>query len=611
MAIINLLSPSESRKIAAGESIERPAHIVKELLENALDAGATSISVHIKQAGKQQIRIIDNGCGMDEVDAQLCFQPHATSKITTVNDLEAISTYGFRGEALASVAAVSKVMLRTKQASSQTGVLISYTEDKLIHKETIACPIGTELVVEDLFYNMPARKKFLKQDETEWNAIGQVVDAFCLSHPEVHFKLFHNEKNALSAPPVATAKDRAAQAWGSDIAQALLPLNYVDDRTGIAIQGFTSNHQFWRYGKTNMYFFINNRWIKNSELSKAVLKGYLGVLPDGRFPAAILFLTLNQAEIDVNIHPKKEEVRFSKPGLIATAITNAVKATLSDHTNSHFTRRIEPENISDSMRPPHSQTVPTFTAGPYNAAPLEKEPSQADFIPLEFFNWAPAFASTKTQIANSTQPQDASFVPIPDLGVTAKPYQLLGQILQTYILCAHNDDLIIIDQHAAHERILYEKRTHYFDKAQGTQLLFPEVVTLNQALVEHLITEQAFFSQQGIIFDALGTHEVVVRAAPPQLRGPSLKEVITDAAHFIAQHGSLDRSVFSSKFNEHMHSHMACKAAIRAGHQLTTEEMTALINDLMSVENRFICVHGRPTLWTISKAEIEKKFRRS
>lgn len=601
MANIKLLSPSEARKIAAGESIERPAHIVKELIENAIDAGSTAITLHIKQSGKQQIRIVDNGCGMDAIDARACFQPHATSKITSVDDLETIATYGFRGEALASIAAVSMVVLRTKQASDQTGVLISYTEDQLLSTETIACSVGTEIVIEDLFYNMPARKKFLKQDETEWNATQSVVDAFCFSHIGIHFKLYHNEKLVFNAPPVASVRDRAAQGWGTDMAQALIPLAHIDDRTGIAVNGFISNHQFWRYGKTHLCFFVNNRWVKNTELSKALLKGYLNVLPDGRFPAGIIFLTLNQAEIDVNIHPKKEEVRFSKPGIITTAITNAVKETLNAQITQHFVPTTP--RTQQPYQAPTSWAIPTYDNMPQQSA-LHKP-----FVPLETFSFEPAFLSQPIKIV--TQEQQA-IITSATAGVVQKAnYQVLGQVMQTYILCHHQNELIIIDQHAAHERILYERKTHYFDEAHGTQLIFPEVVTLNPMLVEHLLTAQTFFGAQGIIFDALGTHEIAVRTAPPQLRGPSLTELLTDAAHFIAQHGNLDRASFNNKFNEHMHSHMACKAAVRAGCALTQVEMEALINDLMSVDNRFICVHGRPTLWTISKTELEKKFQRS
>ncbi len=353
MPNIQLLSPAEARKIAAGEVIERPAHIVKELIENALDAGATSISLYATQAGKTQLRIVDNGHGMDPVDARACFLPHATSKITALDDLETINTYGFRGEALASVAAISKVTLTTKRTVDQLGIKITYTEDTLTAEEVIACPTGTEFIIDDLFYNTPARKKFLKQDETEWNAIQQAFYAFCFSHTAIHFKLYHNEKLQLNAPAVATAKDRAAQLWGPDAADFFIPLEpaAIDDKLGLQISGFISNHQFWRYGKTHTHFFVNNRWVKNTELSKALFKGYLGVLPPERFPGALIFFTVNQAEIDVNIHPKKEEVRFSKPGLITTALTNAVKATLGKMVNDHLQPADLAQQFSTSYMP--------------------------------------------------------------------------------------------------------------------------------------------------------------------------------------------------------------------------------------------------------------------
>jgi len=614
MPHINLLSPAEARKIAAGEVIERPAHIIKEIIENALDASATAITLHLAKAGKQQIRIIDNGCGMDEADAQACFLPHATSKIKGVNDLETVETFGFRGEALTSIAAVSRVTLRTRQAGEQVGREVVYTEDRLISIAPIACPVGTELIIEDLFYNTPARKKFLKQDDTEWNAIQQAVFAFCFSHPGVHFKLYHNGKLTLNAPAVATARDRAAQVWDAQTADHFIPLVSTTQDT-LTLTGAISDHQFWRYGKTHQFFFVNNRWVKNAEFSKALVRGYLGILPPERFPGAIIFINTNQAELDVNIHPKKEEVRFSRPGLVFTAIMQAVKATL----DAAVTKRFTPASMAEVQLPPlheafgmpekriSSPAVPvqyqtahhedgTRSEGPMQAItfPPQRPPTSVHYAP------EPLFTGIQQELAPTKPIEQAAEV----------EYRVLGQLMDTYILCARRDELVIIDQHAAHERILYERRTHYFDEAHGITLLFPEVVTLGPALTTHLMEWQGFFAKQGIQFDALGTHEIAVRTSPPQLRGPALAEVLTSAAHFIAEHGSLDRAAFPMKFNEHVHSHMSCKAAVRSGDTLAPAAMQQLINDLMSVENRFVCVHGRPTMWTIAKSELEKKFRR-
>ncbi len=636
MPIIQLLAPSEARKIAAGEVIERPAHMVKELVENAIDAGATSISLYADHAGKKQLRIIDNGCGMDKDDARTCFLPHATSKITHLHDLETINTFGFRGEALASIAAISKVTLISKRMGDQLGIKITYTEDSVVSEEQIACPPGTEFIIDELFYNTPARKKFLKSDETEWHAIQQTMHAFCFSHPGVHFKLYHNEKLILNAPSVATARDRAAQIWGPDVSSFFVPLTKEKQDNGIYISGFITNHQFWRYGKTHINFFVNNRWVKNTELGKSLLKGYLGVLPPDRFPGALLFFNINQAEIDVNIHPKKEEVRFSKPGILTTVLTNAVKETLSGTVNKRFqnaTAQVLEPAFMPTIKP---QTLPAYTPWPMT----EHKITMPDIFDLEPSALPPLTGrpSTNSGGADSTvQESEQSHLSdnqslqnyITDKfenplllslskdasqrwkSGTIQTYRVLGQLMNTYILCAHHNELVIVDQHAAHERILYERRASYFDEAHGSLLLFPERIRLSPQLVQHLLTVQEFFGTQGIHFDALGDNEIAVRSAPPQLRGPSLTTVLTDAAYFIEEHGSLDRAAFNSKFNEHVHSHMACKAAVKAGDQLTQQAMEQLITDLMTVDNRFICVHGRPTLWSIGKQELEKKFRRN
>ncbi len=614
MPNIQLLSPSEARKIAAGEVIERPAHMVKELLENAIDAGATSISLYATQAGKTQLRIIDNGCGMDAADARACFLPHATSKIAVLEDLETISTYGFRGEALASIAAISKVTLITKRTTDQLGVKITYTEDTLSSEEQVACSTGTEFIIDDLFYNTPARKKFLKQDETEWNAIQQAVHAFCFSHTHIHFKIYHNHKQQLNAPSVASARDRAAQIWGPDVADFFIPIKSasITDQLGLHITGFVTNHQFWRYGKTHTNFFVNNRWVKNTELNKALFKGYLGVLPPERFPGALIFFTINQAEIDVNIHPKKEEVRFSKPGIVTTALTNAVKETLNNAVTEHFQAPSVPRCPEDSTTSFMPEMKPFPIQQINNPWPMnEHSIAMPDVFDLEQHP-ASLPIQKHTAVPQIFQPQEDSptQLEVTPAATESPPYRVLGQLMNTYILCSHHDELVMIDQHAAHERVLYERRTSFFDEAHGSLLLFPEVITLTASLIQHLLTWQEFFGKQGILFDALGTNEIAIRSAPPQLRGPSLTTVLTDAAYFIEEHGSLDRAAFTSKFNEHVHSHMACKAAVKAGDTLSLPAMEQLIKDLMDVDNRFICVHGRPTLWSLNKQEIEKKFRR-
>ena len=644
MAKINLLPSHEARKIAAGEVVERPSHIIKELVENALDAGATSITLYLEEAGKKLIRLVDNGSGMDEQDARICFQPHATSKITQLDDLETIATFGFRGEALASIAAVSNVTLVTKLAGSDEQSLatrVTYTEDRLLDQQAVAGHVGTDISIHELFYNTPARKKFLKQDETEWNVVQQTMYAFCLSNLSVSFKIFHNNKMMLNAPAVATLKDRAAQVWGTDIAANLIPCA-GDDRF-FAVSGCISHHQFWRYGKTHLFFFVNNRWVKNSEFGKALLKGYLNVLPRDRFPAGIIFITVDPREIDVNIHPKKEEVKVSKPGVLTSLITQCVRETLdarvdklagdSSNVVQNKLRTEQFSALSDKFDSGHAIPLKSFETPVFASATtrlLRTSGGQEQFAGnLSDYMTSLTHVGTQPPLILSLSKGMSEQAVLLQNPLTLSPSQdgvvgskgmsatkqvpattILGQLFNTYILVQKEHELIMVDQHAAHERVLYEKYTEYFDASHGTLLLFPEVVTLTKELVDAILPWQDFFEKQGIQFDALGSRELAVRSAPPQLRGPSLRDLITDAAHFVLEHGTLDRTLLSTRFNEHMHSHMACKAAVKAGDVLTQEQMRQLLDDLLLVSNRFICVHGRPTMWTLSQQDIEKHFRR-
>ncbi len=620
MAKINLLAPHEARKIAAGEVVERPSNIIKELVENAIDAGATSITLYLEEAGKKLIRLVDNGSGMDQQDARTCFQPHATSKITQLDDLETIVTFGFRGEALASIAAVSNVTLVTKIAGSDEQSLatrVTYTEDRLLDQQAVAGHVGTDISIQDLFYNTPARKKFLKQDETEWNVVQQTMYAFCLSNLNVNFKLFHNSKMMLNAPAVTTLKDRAAQIWGTDIAANLIPCA-GDDRF-FAVNGCISHHQFWRYGKTHLFFFVNNRWVKNSEFGKALLKGYLNVLPRDRFPAGIIFITVDSREIDVNIHPKKEEVKVSKPGVLTSLITQCIRETLDARVDTlgQVSKPLESfETLAGTKAP--TSFIRTSGGQEQFAGNLSDYMTSLTHVgtqpPLILSLSKDGLVGSKGMGQGQSLALQNPLTLSPSKGMSATKQvsatTILGQLFNTYILVQKEHELIMVDQHAAHERVLYEKYTEYFDASHGTLLLFPEVVTLTKELVDAILPWQEFFGKQGIQFDALGSRELALRSAPPQLRGPSLRDLITDAAHFVLEHGTLDRTLLTTRFNEHVHSHMACKAAVKAGDVLTQEQMRQLLDDLLLVSNRFICVHGRPTMWTISQQDIEKHFRR-
>lgn len=606
---IKVLAPDQAQKIAAGEVIERPAHVVKELIENALDAQATQISLYIEKAGKQLIRIVDNGCGMSADDAHLCFLPHATSKLTSIQELETVSSFGFRGEALASISAISKVTLITRQVDAPSGLLIQYTEGEVQEEKEVACNVGTDLAIADLFYNIPVRRKFLKHDDTEWNQIQTLVYAVCISNLSLAFKLFHDGKLILNAPPAASIKDRLCQIWDFNFAQHMIPLPAPTQTLDwLSVTGFISNHHFWRYGKNNIFFFVNNRWIKNSELSKALLKGYYNVLPPGKYPAAFITITVDKTLVDINCHPKKEEVRFIKPASVETQITTIVKQALEQNLSQKLSQHTplpqhqEPQatvTLPQTITPIPTQQVTRVHHQPYNPPISEPEPTS--------FSWLPPLPITPLKQSTCTIEQQQA---TPVDNQTALRGSIIGQLFNTYIMIDNDNELLMIDQHAAHERILYEKLIKNFENKEGTQLLFPEIVSLSREQLAALVVEKTFFSHQGLELEQISSTEIIIKTAPPQLYNTSLKEFFAEVVAFIEEHELLDRELFRKKLNEHVHSHMACKAAIKAGDVLTHEQMHNLVQNLQQTEKRFICIHGRPTMWSVSKEEIEKHFRR-
>lgn len=619
---IKILPPQEAQKIAAGEVVERPANVVKELIENSIDAGATQISLYIKKAGKELIRVIDNGCGMSTEDAKLSFHLHATSKISTINDLQTIRSFGFRGEALSSISSVSTVTLQTKQQSEEQdlGTLLEYSHDEVLREEHISMPAGTDISVADLFYNIPARKKFLKRDETEWNQIQAIFHAFCLSNLNIHFKLFNNEKLILNAPPVKTVKDRTSQIWGYNFSQNLLPLSQnqtaISRHTWFSFSGFISNHNFWRYGKTHIFFFVNNRWIKNLELSKALMKGYLNVLPPQKFPAGFVFLTVESEHLDFNVHPKKEEVRFTKPRAIQDALAFLVKETLQKNLNKTINITPEKPVIQEKTKSYEAslqinQPIPQQTREKKNVFDSEKQIKQT-LPPLpEFLDLAQkSLKKQDEQYHCQTKPleQQKAFL---EKTITPDPTgKIIGQLYNTYILIEQENAFVLIDQHAAHERILYEKYLKHFEKKDGVRLLFPQVIKLPEEELALILKEKEFFFNQGFEIEAFGDQELAIKTSPPKIKGQDIKEIILQAIAFIQENEILEEEVFRKKLNEHVHSHLACKSAIKAGDNLEQSQILQLIKDLQSVENRLICVHGRPTTWSIPKIEVEKKFRR-
>ncbi len=656
---IKVLAFDQAQKIAAGEVIERPVNVVKEVIENSIDAGATQVYLYIEKAGKQLIRVVDNGCGMSVTDAKNCFLSHATSKISNIDELETIDSYGFRGEALASISAISKIKLITRptichpavsaiaesegrelesgsilpQENASLGVEIEYENSRLISEKSISCNFGTDLQIHDLFYNIPVRKKFLKQDETEWNQVQTLFYAFCLSHLKIHFKLYNDGKLVLNAPPVNSIQDRITQIWDHNFSQNLIELGAKPNNNllqadasqeqsndllpgWIKFRGCISNHNFWRYGRTHIFFFVNNRWVKNPELSKGLLKGYLNVLPHDKFPAAFIFIDIDKTLVDINCHPKKEEVRFLKPLTVQNMLQEIVKSTLAQNLSKQIlpgfigqnfaiqdvgsqnsTQNIEHEHKTENLHTQAFLEQPNFHRrqnffGPIVESYLEPSQRQTN-LPV----YGQSSVTVNVSQTQAVQPE-------------VQAYKIIGQLFKTYILIENKDNFVIIDQHAAHERIIYENLLKNFEHKQGIRLLFPEILNLTEQQIKSLLECKDFFSEQGIDFEVIGKNDISIKTSPPKISKTSLKELFMHAIEFIQENEKLDKEIFRKKLNEHMHSQISCKSAVKAGDELTFAQMRQLIDDLNKCENRIICVHGRPTTWIVSKFEVEKNFKR-
>lgn len=592
MAKIKQLPLHEAQKIAAGEVIERPANVVKELIENAIDAGATQITLNLENAGMSSITIIDNGCGMSAEDARLCIQQYATSKITTVDDLHSTTTFGFRGEALASIAAVSRLTIITKEQESEQGIKLECLESAVISESPTPCNTGSSFIIKDLFYNIPARKKFLKKEETEWRLIQLIASAFCLDYLRIHFKVIHNDRVILNCPATDTLSARIAQLWDNSLAQQMITLEGGHAEGDVKVRGMISNHQYARYDRNSIFIFVNNRWVKNVPLSRALIKGYLNVIPQDKFPAACIFINVDAEQLDVNIHPRKEEVQFLHPRIVEATLTTAVKEALENHLSRQLNQKIS------FAQPSERQSYSNQFAYAFQAPPFE---SVARTVPSAFTHSAAAIQPTTTAPAiNSSFLQESNEL----------PYSIIGQYHKTYLLIEREDGLFLIDQHAAHERVLYEQFKSRMGSIATVSLLFPEIMHCSPQELALIEPHLAQLAQLGIQAEPFGADQLIIQATPVHCKNSPIQEIIRATIAWIAEHQSVDPEQFSRLLNEHVHSHMACKAAVKAGDILTIEQMQQLLADLNKTDNRFSCPHGRPTGWLLALQEIEKKFKR-
>jgi DNA mismatch repair protein MutL len=628
MPRIKQLPPEEAQKIAAGEVIERPANVVKELIENSLDAGATRITLYIEKAGKKLIRIVDDGCGMDEIDARACFTHHATSKITSVHDLHTISTFGFRGEALSSIASVSHITLTTKTIDADPSIRsatqdegatrLELSEGRILSQEKASAPTGTDISIRDILFNVPVRKKFLKTDDTEWRHILHLVHAVALSRRDVHITLYHEGKQILNCPPVTDYLARAAQLWDADLAPAMIHCSAQE--RGITIEGMISDHTTYRYDRNALYFFVNGRWIKNYTLSRALMKGYANAIPASQFPTASLMITIDPAQIDVNIHPRKEEVQFLHPKIVEQIIEMAVKAALETRLSAILAKRVQ---IAPRSAMPFTQEVPrTSSYVPYDFSASESAFSnpfvESSVTPIRDIsilpdrnpqgerNVAPPFILSSDSVSKDEREHEQAVAVTKDETV----HTVLGIYDKTYIMLSTEDGILFIDQHAAHERILYEQFRARFTNTAIITLMFPHTLTFPRETLDMLESHLDLLNENGIHCKRQNDSTLIITATPVYLKNASFKDLIDEIFTHIREYGAADEASIKKQLQEKIHAQMACAAAVKAGDELSAEQIQKLLSDLAQTENRSTCPHGRPTSWLLNHDDLIKKFQR-
>lgn len=646
MAQIHVLDSETIDKIAAGEVVERPASVVKELVENAIDAGASAITVEAKDGGIEFIRVTDNGCGMEAEQIRKAFLRHATSKIENADDLMKISSLGFRGEALSSISAVSKVEVITKTADDLTGIRIVL--EGAIEKsfEEIGAPNGTTFIMRNLFFNTPVRRKFLKQPATEGGYITDLMEHLALSRPDISFKFILGNQTRFHTSGNGDLKEVIYRIYGREIAASLVPIQFEKD--GIKIEGYLGKSVLVRSNRNFEIYYINGRFIKSNLISKAIEEGYKEYLMQHKFPFCVLHITMDAMGVDVNVHPTKIDVRFSDGmafcAILSEAVQNALTekemipdATFDDEKLAQKEeKRLRMESYKERTPEPfelqRSNTYKVMEEAKYQA----NTPKMQEFMQNPVWNRVLNsedteemldFASKTSEKQEITRDSDtvdeadkADEIETKETAMqmnlfeekfltveNRNKYRFIGQVFETYWMIQFEDKLFIVDQHAAHEKVKYERlMKQYHEKNIVSQNLMPPVIISLSGQEETVLNEYAeVFEALGFEVESFGGSEYALRSVPVDLYGCSEREMFLEVLDELLEGGHNYPKVVEEKI-----ASMSCKAAVKGNHRMSVEEAQILIDELLTLENPYNCPHGRPTIITISKTEMEKKFKR-
>ena len=574
---IIILDENTSNQIAAGEVIERPASVVKELIENSIDANSKNIIIEIKKGGVSLIRIIDDGEGIGSDDVEMAFERHGTSKIRSAKDLNSINTMGFRGEALASIASVADITIKTRIKEEQYGTLLNIKGGDLVKKESIAKQIGTIFEIKSLFYNTPARYKFLKNDSTETRYCSEIITKIALANPSIAFTFISNKIEVLKTPGDDKLVNTIYSIYGKEIANSLYSIDY--EYNGMRVFGYIGKQNISRGNRANQSVFINARNIKSIDIIKAVEKAYESTLMKGRYPFYVINIDINTSLVDVNVHPTKSEVRFSNRNDVFSLVYRGVKSVI-DRTNTIYESKPIIRQSNDTFNEPQNTYIPSYPV-------KEQYHEQMKLVKEQFNENEPTIIPevTKKDIRNSELIGD---------------YSIIGQLFNTYIVLQRDDDILLLDQHACHERITYENLLNKFYKENITKqiLLIPVEIRLTVSEINGINENKERINKLGFDYDQFSENSILLRSVPNDIRNENAITVFKSAID------NLDKD------NKETLYMMACKNAIKANMKLSNKEINAIVEQLSKMKNPFNCPHGRPTITKMTKYELEKKFKR-
>lgn len=616
MPNIAILNQETIDKIAAGEVVERPCSVVKELVENAIDAGSTALTVEIKEGGISFIRITDNGCGIERDQVAVAFYRHSTSKIRSAEDLLTVKSLGFRGEALSSISAVARVELITKTYDELTGTRYVIEGSKELSNEEIGAPDGTTFIVKDLFYNVPARRKFLKTAQTEGSYISDMVEKLALSHPDISFKFINNNQTKLHTSGNGNRKDIIYHIFGREISSSLLEVKHECEY--FKVEGFIGKPVITRGNRNYENYFINGRYVKSNILSRAIEEAYKSFLMQHQYPFTVLYFTFF-SELDVNVHPTKMELRFDNNNEIYVELCDTIYAILS-HKEMIPEVPVDstpaPKKIVHEYKEPIPEPFEKRRINEVRAAESRSVYGQSvtsavkDYSAIE-----PAVKTPKTsaayepaQVVTGTQQTLGDYDKVFLTESSKKQFSIIGQLFKTYWLIEFEDKLYIIDQHAAHEKVLYEKTmARLANKDFTSQRISPPIVmTLDARECEMLEKYRPQIEQFGYEVEHFGGKEYMISAIPDNLFNIDMKDLFIEMLDdFSNATGRQTPDIITEKV-----ASMSCKAAVKGNDKLTLPEINKLIDELLSLDNPYNCPHGRPTIISMSKYEIEKKFKR-